>query len=582
MTTATLEDEAADSTTTTTPPPPQQRERGTLKHTLPRRPIFIIGLVWAASTALSTMLSLHSLPSVYDTTWQLFAGVACLGSASALIGIIFGDSLSHSAAFGVALLIARYCVGASSSVVEASPPLIVALLAYFRNTRAIISLLDWDFLYSSTTLHACSLIPLLTVVYLLIASEFTIKATGLFSVIPTCTVAIITLALMHCYNKNRAHKRGYLLTAEMKSHAVFVANAIILSAAMMTQDESFFIVIVVFLLGSMFALLMSLFFAGVADAWYAVGSGQFQMVSLDSAGMMIYFFWPAVILFFRFVDKYGEFIGGESITLIRYVQSTGLLSDSLLRSEDDIFSFSFVIMLAMITVVGVPCLNALCPMGGYLYSRAYTHGQPNTKRVALCISYSDLPKDRTTLFAILADKKKDDQTTAVLNIFVTLEDLKMHSNELKLIASKGHKLSLEPTKFHGLSILQKNVATCNIEFAHYDYSELFGEAPSWLLAKSVDTVGRHPSLFHKATDLGMKVVYWSTLVQVASDKLTTQQKEDILSDCKDKNGGSIIYITSDNSSSNLTAPLCELVSMLDEFTCEGLSTVARDDPTMVL
>lgn len=573
---ATTTEEVA-ATTSITPPP---RERGTLKHTLPRRPIVLIGLVWAASATLATMISLHSLPSVYDTSLQLFFGVASLGSASALVGIVFGDSLSHSLAFGAALLIARYMTGAS--IVEATPPLAVAALACFRGTRAFISFLDWDFIFSGTTLHACCLIPFVTSVYLLIASDFTIKATGLFSITPTCTVAFITLSLLHYYNKNRAHKHGYLLTSEMKSHAVYVANAIILSASLMTQDEPFFIVIVVFLMGSMFALLMSLFFAGVADSWYAIGSGQFQMVSLDSAGIMIYFFWPAIIIFFRFVDNYGDYIGGKSITAVGYLKSAGILTDSPLRSGDNIFSFSFVIMLAMITAVGVPSLNALCPMGGYLYSRAYTHGQPNTKHVALCISYSDLPKDRTTLWAILADKKKEGQATTVLNIFVTLEDLKMHPIELKLIAAKGHKISLEPTEFIGLSLLQKTAATCNIEFAHYEYSELLGEAPAWLLAKSVDTIGRHPSLFRKATDLGMKVVYWSTLVQVASGKLTTQQKDYIVGDCKDKNGGSIIYVTSDNSTNNMAAPLCELVGMLDEFTFESLSTVARDDPTMVL
>ena len=568
-------EEEAQSASSSTP-----RERGTLKHTLPRRPIFLIGLVWAASATLATMLSLHSLPSVYETSWQLFFGVASLGSASALVGIVFGDSLTHSLAFGAALLIARYCTGAS--IVEASPPLVVAALASFRGTRALISNLDWDFVFSSTVLRALCLIPFLTAVYLLIASDFDMKAPGLFSITPSCTVAFITLVLMHYYNKNRAHKHGNLLTSEMKSHAVFVANAIILSASLMTQDEPFFMVIVVFLLGSMFALLMSLFFAGVADSWYTVGSGQFQMVSLDSAGMMVYFFWPAIIVYFRFVDKYGDYIGGKVITVFGYLKSMGLLNDSPLRSGDDIFSVSFVVMLATITAVGVPILNALCPLGGYLYSRAYTHGQPNTKQVALCISYSDLPKDRTTLWAILADKKKEGQATAVLNIFVTLEDLKMHPSELKLIAAKGHKLSLEPTEFAGLSLLKKTAATCNIEFAQYEYTEVLGETPAWMLAKSVDTIGRHPSLFHKAKDLGMKVVYWSTLVKVTSGKLTSQQKDAIIGDCQDKNGGSIIYITSGNSGSNSTAALCEVVGMLDEFTFESLSSVARDDPTMVL
>ena len=538
------------------------------------------------------MLSLHSLPSEYETSHYLFYSVASLGAASALVGIVFGDSLSHSVAFGGALFIAR-CLSGAASVVEVCPPLVVAGMACFRGTRPFISNLEWDSIFSSSgsggggggtiIIHASCLIPFVTVVYLVMASEFSIKATGLFSVIPSCTVAFITMALMHYYNQNRAHKHGCLLTPEMKSHSVFVANAILISTSLMAMDEPYFMVIVVFLLGSMMALLMGLFLGGVADAWYVVGSGQFQMVSLDSMGMMVYFFWPLIIVFFRFVDKYGEFIGGKATIAVGYLKFTGILTDSPLMSGDDIFSFSFVILLAMITAVGVPILNALCPMGGYLYSRAYTHGQPNTKKVALCICYSDLPRDSTTLWAILADKKKEGQTTSVLNIFVTLEDLNMHAGELKVIAAKGHVISLEPTEFSGLSLLQKTAAACNIEFAHYEYTEVFGQAPRWLFAKSVDTIGRHPSLFHKARDLGMKVVYWSTLVKVSSDdKLTSKQFDDIVGDCEDKNGGSIIYIKPDSSSSNLTTPIHDLVGMLDDFTFESLSVVARDDPTMVL
>ena len=70
MTTATLEDEAADATTTTTTPPPQPRERGTLKHTLPRRPIFLIGLVIAVFVVV-WLYKLVSLLMVDNVTGQI-------------------------------------------------------------------------------------------------------------------------------------------------------------------------------------------------------------------------------------------------------------------------------------------------------------------------------------------------------------------------------------------------------------------------------------------------------------------------------------------------------------------------------
>ena len=107
---------------------------------------------------------------------------------------------------------------------------------------------------------------------------------------------------------------------------------------------------------------------------YTVGSGQFQMTSLDTAGKWIYFICPAVILYFRFIDKYGDIIAW----IMR--QELSVLPSILVVSDEDLVSLSLVLSLAMITAVGVPLLNSLCPMGGYLFSRAYTHGQANTKK----------------------------------------------------------------------------------------------------------------------------------------------------------------------------------------------------------
>lgn len=86
------------------PRPPQERERGTLKDTLPRRPIILIALTCIVSAALATALFVYSYSSpltVHDVAKLAF--VACLGAVSCATGIVFGDSLAHIFAFGVAV-----------------------------------------------------------------------------------------------------------------------------------------------------------------------------------------------------------------------------------------------------------------------------------------------------------------------------------------------------------------------------------------------------------------------------------------------------------------------------------------------
>ena len=392
---------------------------------------------------------------------------------------------------------------------------------------------------------------------------------------------------MYMYNKHKAHKHGCLLTLEMKSQSVFAGIAILLSCCVAVEKNpgTSIIAMTVFLLGSVFTILMSVMFASVADVWYAVGSGQFQMVSLDTAGIMIYFICPAVILYLRFLDKYGDTI---ALKLKTYLESTGIFS-SVVGSGDDVISLCLVLSLAMVTVVGVPLLNALCPMGGYLLSRAYTHGQPNTKKVALCVDYADLPKGKDAKLRLEiweALEKKN----AVLNIYVTLEELTLFPVQLKLLADKGHVIQLAPTEFeeeafNGWSMFQGNKSSCNLQIAHYEYTELFGEEPKWLLSRSVDSIGRHPTLLSEARELGMKVVYWSTLVQLMGDTLTKKQLTAVQGDITDKNGGSIVYIKLGKgiSARCLAAPLCEVINKLDDqYSLESLSDVAKDEVKMVL
>ena len=96
------------STAVAAAPPPTPRERGTLRDTLPGRPfaIFLILTACTVCSALAASLVVYSFPDRYefanDATVYLFL-VASLGSVSTAVGIVFGDSLTHLLAFGVAV-----------------------------------------------------------------------------------------------------------------------------------------------------------------------------------------------------------------------------------------------------------------------------------------------------------------------------------------------------------------------------------------------------------------------------------------------------------------------------------------------
>lgn len=224
---------------------------------------------------------------------------------------------------------------------------------------------------------------------------------------------------------------------------------------------------------------------------------------------------------------------------------------------------TLVFILSVTTAIGVPIINALCPMGGYLFARAYTHGQPNTKKVAICINCSDLPSDMSTLQSIL------EQSKAVLNIYVRLDDMQSHSQELKEFVKQGHCIALAPS--------------ANIEAAFNEYNNLFAEAAGWAFSHS-DAGGRHPMYLRKTHDLGMKLACYSTLVQIEGTTLSDEQRRYIVSDVTDKNGGSIIYISCGEGATkdSLSNALSTIVESIKDFTIAPLSEVVKDDSTMIL
>jgi hypothetical protein len=527
--------------------------------------------------------------------------------------------------------------GIPYALAVASPPLILVALSSVRGpTRRIIDSLDCDGGIIPIVLTSICVVPFAMAMHASIVVSNRHRTNdaksssdvGLPLLVATSPIVIAvclaTMLVMRAYHDNRSHRNGNLLTAEMKSRSIFAGISMFMSIciAMSGGDPqtpgsssrataTTAVVVIAFLLGSLFVTLLCHVFAAVSDVWYAVGSGQFYMVSLDTMGMMLYFVCPALLLHSRFLDMHAEDVmsiramlsGGYSrfIGVILPSYSSSYSADYY-RGEDALHFSLAMMLVATSSVVGVPLLSALCPMGGYLYSRAFTHGRPNTMRMALCVNFCDLPTDevaRENVWESLRRRRKkmgDRTIAAVLNVFVTSEDMARYPDELRVIVGHGHAVELAPVESSSdngtlLSVpglFRGNDAVRDLRIARREYARLFGEGgagPSWMLSRSAFSVGRHPSVLREASDLGMKVAYWSTLVQLSNDRLTSEQRSAIGGDCSDKNGGSIIYVVlrKEVSSNIASGSLCELIETFDSrCSLESLSDVVRDDAEMIL
>lgn len=101
----------ASATTTTTTTATMARERGTLKHTLPRRPIIIIAIVGIFSALLAAQLTVYSSSANEDAVarnWWMYFGISCLGSMEVLVGIVLGDSRPQLVVFVMVSFISSY------------------------------------------------------------------------------------------------------------------------------------------------------------------------------------------------------------------------------------------------------------------------------------------------------------------------------------------------------------------------------------------------------------------------------------------------------------------------------------------
>ena len=161
-----------------------------------------------------------------------------------------------------------------------------------------------------------------------------------FAVGVPAVLALATLLLCGLYYRNRSHEYGNLLiSAQQQGVAVCAALALMwtIQYAIGRNVAGVFLPI---LLGSVLTTLLCVIFASVGDTWYAVGSGQFQMVSLDTAALLGYVVAPLVVLISIACEKYGQQVSQAMTGFVKSSFSDNVHWCSSSRTNHDFWSLS--------------------------------------------------------------------------------------------------------------------------------------------------------------------------------------------------------------------------------------------------
>ena len=360
--------------------------------------------------------------------------------------------------------------------------------------------------------------------------------------------------------------------------------------------------IMIFLMGALVASTATASFASVADVWYAVGTGQFQMISVDTAGIGFYFVLPLSILFMRFVEKYGDWLNSIMEQISNFLMNhTEMDVNAFLDNEHDLswVYVCWIVLVLMHVVMGVSMVNSLCPMSGYLFGRTYMHGQPHTGRIAICVEYGDWKtltgQEREELLQGLKkmtkgiDTKGQNQSQmernknvkAALNINVTATDLVEHGKDIQLLRKDGHEIVI--------SIDGSTVNSINV--AYQSFATIFDGASATWYHPGKNFKGTVPQCHSIASSLGMRSIVWSNYVNSVDNAESLEGQEGL----EKHGGGSIVYVcananananTSTNASKSdaFVAILKRVLELVDgaQFVPTTMSLVAKEDTTMEL
>lgn len=395
---------------------------------------------------------------------------------------------------------------------------------------------------------------------------------------PSVFVSLASFLVLFKYFENRAHRNGNLIVDQTGS-SVVVGVTILYTTLLFVPNTTSAIQLMPFVLGTVVSTSFIAFFAGVADVWHAVGTGEFQMLSLDTAGLIFYFALPLTILALRFVDKYGDFLHRQCCIISEcIVQISEPFVSKAPFNLDDSTALSFLVAnLLLNTVIGIPLVKSLCPISGHLFGQVYVHGKPNTKRVAICVHYSSLygsnitEASRENIFKILNLWKKGERkhvSNGVLNILVDASDLESSGDILRNLSSLGHEIVLT---------LEKGDSSSTLSDSYKKYEKILGHKPLWYHT-GAGSKGVSPLCFLTAKKLGMRSAMWSLYLK--SD--CPFDKRVLSEELNRHNGGSFVYLSRDSMSMDLIRELVNSLKEEGKFLPTTLSLTAQQANKMTL
>ncbi len=457
--------------------------------------------------------------------------------------------------------------------------LFVAMAWFIPPIRRLFAMFSTSIILNPVMIFSLCCLPLISLVMgggMVLAQK---TQTSKLPVLSTALLALTTLALCGLYYRNRSHKHGNL-TIQKEQEGMTVVTSLALAWTAQYASLVNAPVILPVLVGSAVTTLVCLSFASVADAWDSVGSGQFQMISLDTAAIMLYVVAPMIVLACVACQSYGDTVIKLVSDFLHTQISTEFIRGQEQTPETAMLSGLFL-LLSLSTTVGVSVINMLCPMSAYLFSKAYTNGQPRTKNLALCVHFKDLlseseEKINATMDFLLTANKAIHKP--VVNIFVSADELRRHSDWIVKLKSAGHVFGICGT------------SVAELIHAYEAYEGVLNDLPEWYHV-GIATKSRAPDVLKVAKTLNLKVAFWSTHIGITSREVL--RKEQIPTLCQDvaaTRGGSIVYLTSDwRHSDSLTAAIESIVKQVSidsssgiQYSFSALSNVAKDDLPMTL
>lgn len=364
--------------------------------------------------------------------------------------------------------------------------------------------------------------------------------------IPLFLLTTGSFLIFQIYFSRRSHKNGDLTFDENKgiSTLVVICIAFFVTSSMNERNAND---IMLYMTGSIVASSVVALFAFVADTWYTVGTGEFFMVALDTVGILFYFVSPIVILLVRFHEKYHETITDFTHHVMKRCNETFQAFDFLEGNKNEFdVQHDLVLLMLYATTLGVVLVHNLCPITGHLYGRIFTHGPPNTKKVAICIDFTDF---KAVLIRVLNNPQKE----ITLCVSLTLQNLREDVELIERLHKAGHDFGIALEDSSDRDSLFKSYSL---------FQKIIGEKPKWCFSKSTHS-------YQKAQKLGMQCILWSTSLNISTSN-TSIITERVLHDLEAHNGGNIIYCrVTERNQADLHHMLLTLTKCIKDLGYDG-------------